>query len=1080
MNDDLNVGIKITADGKGVVGETRKTEDFINRIGQAAKQSNAESAAAAEKFTGSLKRQADTLGMTKSQTRAYEASQHQLTSAQRESVAQSAQAIDSYERQQAVLAKVSMAAKAAAAAIVIGLAAALKNAIAQTSAAEQSNIRLQAVLRGTGHAAGLTKVELDSMADSMKRRLGIDDDAMRDSMAVMLTFRNISRESFRDALEVSADLAAVMQTDLKSAVLQLGKALENPEEGLTALTRSGVSFNDTQKEIIKHLVDTGRQAEAITLILSTMKSQGLDKVAESMNQGMTRAIRDAGMAWDDLLKTIGGTSVVKNVVDFVFGSFTTTFENMRRVIEGGDWLERLRYFTGFGISDRLKNQVPEKVLVADPDAAAAREGLARQQAEQQAEILAAQKKKAAEEAAKAGEENRKRAAQALQQATIASNNYADTLKRETEQIGLNVIQKRMAAAAAEAAKAPTEALRREIMASAQAWAVATQAEEARIAAQKQQVALLEQERKAQAQLLKAQTKAAAEREQAEAAAARRVTEDWNRLWNTVEQTGKMAFVQLLGHGTSAMQAIGASIKASIIDMLYQLTVRRWIINIGTSVSGVFGLGGVANASGGGSIFSSGASILQIGKTIFDGFSGSFAGSMGSLVSGAGALFGSAAVSAFGTGMGLTAAQAAAAAGAYSAAGMSGIGSALTAGSFAGAFAGPLAGIAAGFSLGSLIAGDKKIGGLNGMATSGIGALSGAAVGTMILPGIGTAIGALFGGVLGGAINALFGMGPKKTVAQGIQGTFTDDGFSGTAFLDWKKKGGVFRKNKYGTDVSALEQSTVDSFSEGFAALKNGSVEYAKILGLSTDSITGYTKSIRLALTQDEAENKRRIEGMYGGIADDLALKLMPNIRAFAQANESLGQTFARLAEESAKAQIAIGQGLVTGMQRLMGLADQMAALSLSDLSPLTAAQRLAAAEATYNTTLTQAQSGNLDAVGRLGGAAQDYLKEGRGFFASSPEYSALFTSVQSAVGDLVDKQLTDSAIAITDLRVPLDAIVANTTNLDKRIGDILAGALAARASTDEAVIKAQTEAIVRATLDAARVQVSAQQAGELA
>ncbi|ARO88183.1 hypothetical protein EBAPG3_010555 [Nitrosospira lacus] len=1054
MNDDLNVGIKITADGKGVIGETRKTEEAIGGIGQTAKKTNAESAAAADKFTATLKRQADTLGMTKSQTLAYEASQHQLTSAQRESVAQSMQSINSYERQESILGRVSMAAKAAGAAIVVGLVAALKTSVTQSALAEQSHIRLQAVLRGTGHAAGLTKADLDAMADSMKGRLGIDDDALRDSMAVLLTFRNISRNSFGEALEVSADLAAVMQTDLKSAVLQLGKALENPDEGLTALKRSGVSFNDTQKEMIKQLVDTGRQAEAITLILSTMREQGLDKVAESMNQGMTKTIRDAGLAWDDLLKTIGGTSVVKNTVETIFGSFTTTFENMRRVIEGGDWLDRLRYFTGFGLSENLKNASGSTVAPVDTDAAAAREGLARQQAAQQAEILALQKKKAAEEAAKLSEENRKRAAQELKQEIDASNRYADALKIETEQIGLNTIQKRMLVAAAEAAKAPTEALRREIMTSAQAWATATQAEEARIATQKEQVELLEKQRKAEAALLKEQTKAAAEREKIEADAAKETAQEWNRMWGTVEQTGKMAFVQLLGHGTGAMKAIGASIKASIIDMLYQLTVRKWIINIGTSVGGVLGLGGVANASGGGGLLSTGANVLQIGKAIFDGFSGAFTGGIASLVSGAGSLFGSSAVSAFGAGMGLTGAQATAAAGAYSAAGMSGIGSALSMGSVAAAAAGPLAIAAAGVMLSNMIAGDYEI-------FKGSGILN-------------------FLGGIGGLINRAFGLGPKKVQAEGIQGTFSDDGFSGTAFSDWKRKGGWFRKSKFGTDTAPLSESLTDNFGKGFQALKDSGIEYAKILGLSTDAVTGYTKSIKLALTKDADENQRRIDAMFGGIADELALKLMPNIREFAQANESLGQTFARLAEESARAQVAIGQGLVTGMQRLMGLADQMASLALSDLSPLTAAQRLATAEATYATTLAQAKAGNMDAIGRLGGAAQDYLKEGRGFFASSPEYSALFANVQAAVGDLIGSQLTDSAIAITDLKVPLDAIVTNTANLDKRIGDILAAAVAARASTDAAVIKAQTEAIVRATLDAARVQVSAQQAGVLA
>ena len=66
----------------------------------------------------------------------------------------------------------------------------------------------------------------------------------------------------------------------------------------------------------------------------------------------------------------------------------------------------------------------------------------------------------------------------------ASHRYIDALRLETEQIGLNVIQRRLLAAAAEAAKAPTAALRLEIMASAQAWAEATQAQADAVAAGK--------------------------------------------------------------------------------------------------------------------------------------------------------------------------------------------------------------------------------------------------------------------------------------------------------------------------------------------------------------------------------------------------------------------------------------------------------------------------------------------------------------------------------------------------------------------------------------------------------------------
>jgi len=383
--------------------------------------------------------------------------------------------------------------------------------------------------------------------------------------------------------------------------------------------------------------------------------------------------------------------------------------------------------------------------------------------------------------------------------------------------------------------------------------------------------------------------------------------------------------------------------------------------------------------------------------------------------------GSAGMSAFGTGMGLSAAQAAAASGAYSAAGMSGIGSALSAGSMLGA-ALPWIG----------------------------GALA-----------VGSALG-MFGG----------GKGYASTTGYDYQGNYNSaSGIAGTAYGHSANS-----RESYRFAMSEASVSWNRQIAEGLAPVVEAMRRSADILGLDA-SIVGRAD---LTLSGSGTSSESAIAMVLGSASDQMARSLVPNIENFAQANESLTQTFVRLVQAAEQAQVAVGQGLVGGMKTLIGLADKMSALYLSDLSPLTASERLSAAGGQYATLLAQARAGDMGAVDRLGGAAQTYLQEGRSYYASSQDYTALFSDVQGAVGDLVGNQLTDSAVAITELAVPLDAIVKNTQDLDKRIADLLAAAIAARAETDAAVIRAQTEAIVRATLDAARVTVSAQQAGTLA
>ena len=337
---DMVLSIRLTADGKGLVGEVRGSAEELKKLGQAARESNQQGATSAELFTGKLKDQAATLGKTRSETLAYEASQQKLSSAQKESVAQSLKAIDAHEKNQMVLGRVKLAAVGAATALTAMAVGALKSSITEAAAAEQAHLKLEAVLRATGFAAGLSKTQLDAMAESMKRTTGFDDDAVRNSMAVMLSFKQVTGETFGQAMEMAANLSKLLGQDLQSSVLMLGKALENPDEGLAALSRAGVRFNDSQKDTIKLLVDTGRQAQALTLILQLLREKGLDNLAASMNTGYTGAMNKAMLATSDFLKMIGNFPVVKEPVVATFSAWGEQLDRIRNIIENGTWVQK--------------------------------------------------------------------------------------------------------------------------------------------------------------------------------------------------------------------------------------------------------------------------------------------------------------------------------------------------------------------------------------------------------------------------------------------------------------------------------------------------------------------------------------------------------------------------------------------------------------------------------------------------------------------------------------------------------------------------------------------------------------------
>jgi hypothetical protein len=139
--------------------------------------------------------------------------------------------------------------------------------------AAQSSAQLTASLRSTGAESWTTKTALDAQAESLMKLSLFDDDVITKSQSILLTFRSVRGEIFNQAIPAIADLATKMGTDLNSATVQVGKALEDPIRGITALRRVGVSFNDTQVKTIKHMVEMGEKSKAQAMILRELQTE---------------------------------------------------------------------------------------------------------------------------------------------------------------------------------------------------------------------------------------------------------------------------------------------------------------------------------------------------------------------------------------------------------------------------------------------------------------------------------------------------------------------------------------------------------------------------------------------------------------------------------------------------------------------------------------------------------------------------------------------------------------------------------------------------------------------------------------
>lgn len=149
----------------------------------------------------------------------------------------------------------------------------LKGSVEAFNESEQASAQLDATLRSTGNAANLNREALDAQALALMNTSLFDDDAITHTQGLLATFTNIKDAIYMEAVPAIADLATKMGGDLQGATIQVGKALNDPIKGISALSRVGVSFSESQKNVIKTLTETGHVAEAQKLILKELNTE---------------------------------------------------------------------------------------------------------------------------------------------------------------------------------------------------------------------------------------------------------------------------------------------------------------------------------------------------------------------------------------------------------------------------------------------------------------------------------------------------------------------------------------------------------------------------------------------------------------------------------------------------------------------------------------------------------------------------------------------------------------------------------------------------------------------------------------
>lgn len=164
-------------------------------------------------------------------------------------------------------------------AAVAGVGAIGVEAVKSLARIEKIGAQTDAVIRSTGGAAGVTRKHIDNLAGSLEALTSVEAESITEGQNLLLTFTRIQNKAgegndvFDQATKAMVDMSVAMGTDMKSASMLVGKALNDPIKGMTALTRAGVQFSDEQKTAIARMVEMGDVAGAQKVILGELNTQ---------------------------------------------------------------------------------------------------------------------------------------------------------------------------------------------------------------------------------------------------------------------------------------------------------------------------------------------------------------------------------------------------------------------------------------------------------------------------------------------------------------------------------------------------------------------------------------------------------------------------------------------------------------------------------------------------------------------------------------------------------------------------------------------------------------------------------------
>ena len=144
---------------------------------------------------------------------------------------------------------------------------------------ETINAQTAQTIKSMGNAANISATEVEALAGQLEKLTATEAESIQEGANLLLTFRNISNQAgagndiFNQTTAIMVDMGRALGEDAAGSAIRLGKALNDPITGLTALRKVGVGFTEEQEAQIKALQNSGDMMGAQKVILAELQAQ---------------------------------------------------------------------------------------------------------------------------------------------------------------------------------------------------------------------------------------------------------------------------------------------------------------------------------------------------------------------------------------------------------------------------------------------------------------------------------------------------------------------------------------------------------------------------------------------------------------------------------------------------------------------------------------------------------------------------------------------------------------------------------------------------------------------------------------